>query len=373
MVKLINPFRQRVCPYCGKGFHPGNCAITSSITRKEIRKANSSFLSRAFVQPIKGQKYIRELALRQCPNSDCGELLPYNIERADSYTIAIVGDSSSGKSHYIASCIRLLKERDTLQIIGCSSLIGLGDTDENYRKNYSDYIYKQKIRIPPNQPGIVSEPLIYELVFRQKSFLQPARSVNLLFYDSSGEDMVQQYRMVQYSQFVLNASAIIFLADPLAMPHMVDVLPAHLKPATTREDSASEVLNRIMHTFVLGKGVTPGTQVKTPVAITVSKSDLLKFVVKGGPQPLFLKDSSFPLDTREFEFINEEIRYYLQKYGDKVLVRAAELFANSNFFAVSATGFPSDETTGKFPAIEPLRCLDPLLWALLKIGVISPE
>lgn len=373
MVKLINPFRRRICPYCGESFYPGNCAIASSITTKEIRKAHRGFLARAFVQPIKGQKYIRELALRQCPK--CSALLPYNIERADTYTIAIVGDVSSGKSHYIASCIRLLKERDTLQIIGCSSMIGLRDTDEKYRRDYSDYIYKQKIRIPPTQSGKKIEPLIYELVFRQKSFLQPARSVNLLFYDSSGEDMVQQDRLVRFSQFVLNASAIIFLADPLAMPRMVDVFPAHLKLGTTREDSTSEVLNRIMHTFVLGKGITPGTPLKTPVAISVSKSDLLKFAVKGGPQPLFLKDSSFPskLDTREFEFINEEVRFYLQKYGDKVLVHAAELFENTNFFAVSATGFPSDPATDKFPAIEPLRCLDPLMWALLKIGIISPD
>jgi hypothetical protein len=53
-------------------------------------------------------------------------------------------------------------------------------------------------------------------------------------------------------------------------------------------------------------------------------------------------------------------------------VHSTQLFQNTSFFAVSATGWPVD-SQAKYPAIEPVRVLDPLLWVLAKIGVIAPE
>jgi hypothetical protein len=374
MVRMISPFLRYTCPHCKNSFHPGQCAIVSGQNPGMVlNRPFPGFLGRLLLREIKGRKYEQESALPECPNPGCKQPLPYNIARATSHTIAIVGDSTSGKSHYIASCIDQLRQRQMLQVLRCARLLGQGDTDKEYRDTYYDRVYRDHQKIPGTQRGVVRDPLVYELVFQQTSNFQPPRSVNLLFYDSSGEDMIEQYRMVEFSPYILNASAIIFLADPLAMPSVVAALPAHLRPPVVRPDSTADVLNRIMRTFEMKQGVTPGMRVSTPIAITVSKSDLLKFVLKGNTLPLYLRDSTSTnrLDTHEFETINEEIRSFLQSIGDHVLVHSSQLFKNTSFFAVSATGWPDDH--GKYPSIEPMRVLDPLLWALAKIGVITPE
>ena len=371
MKRLVNPFHKCICPSCGETFYPGNSAIVSK-SGDVIVDAQPGFFARAFITPLEGNEFTRVLALRQCPH--CKGKLPRNVESAQSYTIAIVGDSVSGKSHYIASCIHQLKQDYALQVIGCNSIIGHGDTDTRYFRDYYKPIYIDKQKILGTNPGQKYDPLIYELVFPERSALQPAKSVNLLFYDLSGEDIVEQEAMVEYSYYILNASAIIFLADPIQMPGIVNILPKHLKPTPdqVRQLSTSEVLNRVLQTFRQHLGLRAGQKLRTPVAITVSKSDLLKFAAKGRQSPLFLNDNFYTnrLDVPKFDYISNEVQALLRDLGDRVLLRSSELFENASFFAVSATGWPPDDQ-GKFPPLEPLRCLDPLLWALWKLGIIN--
>ena len=138
---------------------------------------------------LKGQKYTGELALRQCPS--CGKLLPRNFGRVEFHTIAIVGDTESGKSHYIASCIDQLKKGHAWQVIGCTRIVGQEDTDQRYRDTYYAPLYRQLEELAVTRQSIASvrEPLVYEMVFRRKSRLSRAKTVNLLFYDSAGEDL----------------------------------------------------------------------------------------------------------------------------------------------------------------------------------------
>jgi hypothetical protein len=371
MVKLANPLRKNVCPICGEDYYPGNCAIVSN-SGQVLQEAHTGFLARAFVTPLEGRKLIKARAQRQCPY--CGGRLPPNDDYVKNYTIAIVGDSVSGKSHYLASCIHQLKQDHALQVIGCSSVIGQGNTDENYYNTYYLPIYLNRQKILATQPGIRYDPLIYELVFPERSALQPAKTVNLLFYDSSGEDIIEQNNMVVYSQYILNASAIIFLADPMQMPGVVKALPNHLKPTPdlVRRLTTSEVLNRVLETFKRSQRIRPGQKLKTPIAITVSKSDLLKFVAKGRQSPLFLNDNVYAnqLDLPKFDYISNEVQAFLYSAGDRVLLRSSELFEDVCFFAVSATGWPPDDQ-GAFPPLEPVRCLDPLVWALWRLGIIN--
>lgn len=373
MARLVNPFHKSICPSCGKAFYPGNCAIVSK-SSTILQEARPDFFSRAFITPLKGDRFTREYATRQCPH--CQGVLPRNVESAESYTIAIVGDGFSGKSHYIASCIHQLKQDYALQVIGCNSIIGQGNTDDNYYTTYYQPIYVNRQKLIGTPPNVKHDPLIYELVFPQRSALHPAKSVNLLFYDSSGEDIREPTRMVEYSYYILNASAIIFLADPRQMPGIVKILPNYLKPPPGEIQvlTTAEVLNRVLGTFRTRRGLGAAQKLQTPIAITVSKSDLLKFAAKGRQSPLFLNDNYYTnkLDVPKFDLISNEVQRLLHDLGDRTLLRSSQLFENVSFFAVSATGWPPDDQ-GKFPPLEPLRCLDPLLWALWKLGIIDVE
>ncbi len=369
--KLSDPFRARTCPYCNEDYYPGNCAIVANLPYGNVspgdilQKARPGFLPRIFVTSLTGKKYVRTRAERKCPR--CDRALPSNDDRAESYTIAIVGDGSSGKSHYIASCINQLRQFQALQVIGCNQIIGQGTTDNRYYNNYYVPIYMNKQKVPLSDRNVLAEPLIYELVF-------PGKSINLQFYDSSGEDMADPNTMVQFSHFILNASAIIFLADPMTMPGIVNSLPSHLQKQAPRTLSSSQVLNRVIYTFRQHQGGNLNKNLKIPIAIALSKSDLLQFADRGPFPPLYLSDNVLPnqLDIPKFEVISNEIQTLIRRLGDQNLLKSSESFDDVSFFAVSATGWPED-TNGQFPAIEPIRCLDPLLWVLWRLGIIKVE
>lgn len=369
--RLSDPFRAVTCPYCNEDYYPGNCAIVANLSYGNIspgdvlQKVRPGFLPRIFVTSLTGKKYVRTRAERKCPR--CDHALPPNDDRAESYTIAIVGDGSSGKSHYIASCINQLRQFQALQVIGCNQIIGQGTTDQRYYNNYYVPIYMNKQKVPLSDRNVLAEPLIYELMF-------PGKSINLQFYDSSGEDMADPNTMVQFSHFILNASAIIFLADPMTMPGIVNSLPSHLQKQAPRTLSSSQVLNRVIYTFRQHQGGNLNKNLKIPVAITLSKSDLLQFADRGPFPPLYLSDNVLPnqLDIPKFGVISNEIQTLIRRLGDQNLLKSSESFDDVSFFAVSATGWPED-TNGQFPTIEPIRCLDPLLWVLWRLGIIKVE
>lgn len=370
MIKLVNPFRESICPKCNRPYFPGNCAIEATLAfdgyspGDKLREARPGFFARPFMIPLTGPKYTRTRAVRLCPN--CSYHLPPN-DYVESYTIAIVGDGSSGKSHYIASCINQLRQSQALQVIGCNQIIAHGTTDNLYYNNYYVPIYINKQKVPLSQTGIEPEPLIYELVF-------PNKRIHLHFYDSSGEDIVDQQQMVQFSHYVLDASAIIFLADPMTMPGIVRTLPSHIQLQAPRQLNTHQVLDRVIATFKQNQGGNINRNVTIPIAITISKSDLLQFAERSAFPPLYLSENVLPnrLDLPKFEFISNEIQNLIRRVGDKNLLNSSAAFDTVSFFAVSATGWTED-TNGQFPAIEPIRCLDPLLWVMWKLGIINAD
>lgn len=359
------------CPHCHEEFFPGECNIIAKVPYKtkqldinpgDVLKRPSS-LAWIHAEPLTGSLYTLTRAVRQCPN--CDKDWPPNIDTVKSYTIAIVGDSFSGKTHYIASCIRQLLKAPALQVIGCSAIIGQGQTDTIYNNDYYAPVYIAKKKVGNTIAGRITEPLIYELVF-------PGKSVNLLFYDASGEDMMNPDQMVLYSNYILNASAIIFLADPMAMDSILQSIPDHIKAQQPlRTISPAQALNRIITTFKQKNRIGPKNKVRTPIAITISKSDLLDFTEKTTNLPLYLRDNVLAnrLDTNMFDVISGQVQNMLMRHGDSVLLRTSQMFENVSFFAVSATGWAADDQE-EFRVIEPRRCLDPLLWALWRLGII---
>lgn len=369
--KWMNPFLKRTCYICGESYHPGNCAIISQVSGEILRPVQSGFLARFWVIDLKGRKVARERAVRHCPHCD-SEL----VDDANSYTIAIVGDSSSGKSHYIASCIHQLLQGHAAQMIGFTSLTGLGDTNERYYREYYEPIYIQRQKVSLTQqagPGTPYRPLIYKMKFPSKP------SINLLFYDASGEDISDPTNFAQYSHFVLDASAIIFLADPMQMPKIVGKLPHHLSPQQTgqpiRPMTSGMVLDRVMNSFRVANIIDEGKKVKTPIAITLSKSDLLTFTASlDASSALYLYDNSYTnqLDIFQFTNISRQVEALISQFGDSQLILLSKEFEKVCFFAVTATGWTPDPN-GAFPPLEPKRCLDPLLWALWQLGMINTE
>jgi GTPase SAR1 family protein len=366
-----------VCPFCGEEFYVGDCAIVSRLNPGKILSPSPQGISRIHsrLSPIRleGPQYTLEQACRQCPH--CGNLLPYNFEFAANITIAIVGDIGSGKSHYIAALIHQLRNgllQGQSEYLRLTSLTP--EIDRTYTNEYLEPLFKNKRSIAPTMIASqqIQKPLIYEITTRRTS--RYSTRFNILLYDVAGEDYVNPSRLIQYSRHVLNASAIIFLADPMTMSEISGRLPAHLQSRTmTTSRSASDVLSSILASFERYMSVSPGSSLfATPVAIMVSKSDLLKFLTNRSSSYRFLERPQYvgKIDVKDLAVVDHEVRDLLDQFGERTLLQAAQAFPKVAFFATSATGYAPDKN-GVFPAVEPIRCLDPLLWILWQLRILD--
>lgn len=377
----VDPFYvKRLCPYCIQEFYPGDCKIVSTRNKGTVLVDAPTGLKRQLArrnpERLDGPKYLKEMACRVCPH--CGHELPYNIERVDNISIAVVGDTYSGKSHFIAAFIHQLRDglagTDARRYVRFECLTQ--EVEDAYLKNFYEPLFIKKQRLAATQPAIdpTREPLIYELVIRESKD-HPAKKINLNVYDAAGEDQANQSRVVQYSQYILNSDAIIFLADPITMPKIFASLPPHLQNAPVTGRKTATVLNTIIRIYERHKGLEPGSRlVSVPIAITLSKSDLLKMLRPVSQPYSFLTNPEYngTVDLREQAIIDREVRELIQEFGDQSLLHTTRNFSKVGYFATSATGFaPNDDDT--YPRIEPCRCLDPIFWALYKLHIIKAD
>ncbi len=367
---------KRTCPNCIKEFYPGDCDIVSfTDPNNVIKAAPTGGLKKRFArinpEPITGDLVLK-LARRKCMH--CGYLLPSNIEQVDNINIAIVGDTFSGKSHYIAALIHQIQQGELQRADRYARFDCMTQNIENdYIREIIKplFVDKQELIATPQAIDVNRPPLIYELIL-SPSPGYPARRINLVLYDASGEDLAIKERMVQFSRYVFSANAIIFLADPTSMPEIYNLLPAFLQKKAATGRTSSSVLNSIIRLIEDYRGYESGARLSsTPIAITVTKSDLLKQLTSIQYQYNFLKKPVYngTINLQDLDGVNQEVRQLLEDYGERTLLQATHNFSKVRFFATSATGYAPD-MNGTYPAIDPCRCLDPILWILHELDIL---
>lgn len=364
------------CPFCANEYRLGDFAIVSEVSRAVTKEAPKTSLDRLIsvvrVQSLEGKKNTLDRNLRQCPNPICGRLLPFNIEYVeDNITIAVIGDSYSGKSHFIAAAIQQLKERRVPPELG---LVGFSPSasgiEERYKNDYFDPLFKRNepLQLTPSAKRPLDDPLIYEMSIA-------GRRINLLIYDASGEDIAQIDIRVQNKPHILNARAMIFLADPWSIPGFVDQLAHHLRPdpklLTGR--MAADVLSNVIGVFKRASGHVRDTHFSLPVAVALSKSDLIPYLITKSGNPLYpvLASTQYPslLNRNESNGIHGVVRQLLLEVGEYSLVSLEQTIERINFSAITATGAAQD-SQGKYPQVVPHRCLDPLFWTLRELEIV---
>jgi hypothetical protein len=380
---FVNPTLKIRCPYCLSTFHPGDCAIYSTskpgkLLRQSPTRGNVEYVrSRTWIEDLTGPEFTTEMAVRQCPF--CKQMLFEGIETCENINITIIGDIYSGKTHYIATLIDQLK-RGVLTQNG-NSFVQLRPLNEYTNKTYRDAYYKPIIQ--DHTTAIASltgrydaqgslarnEPLVYRLVIQENSSGTP-KMLNLLLYNLSGEDFADNTSLAQSGEHGLQADGIIYLADPLSMPHITQQIPTTSQLPVLPSHTAGELLSAVLYRLEQYNRVRLGGTVSTPTAITISKADFLQYVIPQQErshywlmhQPAY--DGKAHLD--DIQHVDQEVRSILYRYGETALLQISKRFDDVSFFAISATGNAPD-STGKYPYIEPHRCLDPFIWLLWKL------
>jgi GTPase SAR1 family protein len=386
---FVNPTFTIRCPYCRYTFHPGDAIISSLAHSNTVlytppkHGSLKYYLSRVKIEELSGTKYTTEMARRVCPS--CHRLLPEH-EMDRTLNIAIVGDTSSGKTHFIAVLIDQLKRgllmqagNDGMRLISLSP-----ETDRKYMSEYYTPILQNRdARMGGTARGtfsasgtpVTSDPLIYQLMLHDNR-TNITQTVNLLLYDIAGEEIADSTLIVQFGEHILRADAIIYLADPMTIEKVREQLPSHLQPGSQEVSarSAHEVLANVMYRFEQYQRIAPGTNIEVPTAIMLSKSDLLKYTLPVSQHRNYLIFQPETYDGKahpqELARLHQEVESCLRFYGEQALLQVSSRFTQFHFFAVSATGAPPDGN-GKYIHLEPLRCLDPFVWILWKLGYIE--
>lgn len=368
---------KRTCPNCIQQFYPGDCDIVSSTDPNTILKhAPTGNLKKHYArinpEPITGDLVLK-LAHRKCVH--CGYLLPTNIEKVTSLSIAIIGDTFSGKSHYIGAVIDQiqkgeLQRADRFASFNCMTQ----DIERDYINNIIKPLFEDKQVVQSTQQATDTNrpPLIYELILQPSSPEYPVRYLNLILYDAAGEDLAIKERMVQFSRYVFSADAIIFLVDPMSIPEIYNQLPAFLQQKVATGRKSASVLTSVIRLIEDYRGKGGNNRLSsTPVAIALTKSDLLKQLTAVHKQYHFLKKPTYngTIDLQDLEIVDQEVRKLLEEYKERPLLQATQNFAKVHFFATSATGYAPD-ANGKYPMVDPCRCLDPILWILYQLEIL---
>lgn len=376
---MIHIWIKRTCPVCIEPFYPGDCAIVSANTSGKVLKAapvewRHKALARMLPLPLEGKVFVQEGAYRQCPNDECKYRLPSNIEIADNINIVVAGDTNSGKSHYIAAMIHEILQgrlQPTKQFFRPNCLTQ--DIEHLYFRDVLDPLFHRKQVLPPTQTAVDVNryPLIYELVIRS-SPQHPPRRVNLLFYDTAGEDMADEERLIRFSRYVFNSNGIIFLVDPARIPAFAQTLPAHLQSKTARGQTVSGVLNLIVQLLEkYHKRDAAARLASIPMAITIAKSDLVGQVQAAQQEYTFWQQTrnDGTMGWTDLDKVNQEVQQFLVDYGEDQLLQATHSLSRKRFFATSATG-NAPNAQGKYTDINPIRCLDPVRWILYELGIL---
>lgn len=388
-----------LCPACFTKLYLGNCPIVSGrrtqydpVTKRDqgvVLETPFWPIGAVNVPPLTGRKYTMEDARRQCTNKDCKYELPHNIERVPSMTLAIVGDTFSGKTHYIAGLIHQIKNEWQLMAAraGRSGRVDIECLTPNLETDYLRSFTTNLLPIQATSPmsqGTYPQPLIYSVVSSQYA-QRPAAEFNLLIYDIAGEHFHED-QLIHFGEFVLNTNAFIYVADPFAIPAITSKLPSQLQNdlrnmiAQAQQRELADGLRKTISRLKRYRDMSHRARLRElPIAIMFSKSDLLRHVTVPLPVPhsfTFLQQPQYDmrLDLDDIKKVDGEVRWLLEICGQSALLNAASGFDQVKFLATSATGQPPEPgTQSEFRNVRPTRCLDPFLWMLYQLGVIESK
>ncbi len=308
---------------------------------------------------------------RICPH--CHFELASDIGQVDSRIIAIIGGSATGKTHYIASLVKLLQGEVGQNFNITVRMMG-EDTERRWINDFYTPLFVRKTILPGTQSGainsIVKSPLMFRFMFNDGRRL---RALNVSFFDSAGEDMTSLASMVVQNRYICHADGIIFLLDPLQIPRVRFQLPArNIKlPQENLAASPEYIVGHLRDLFEREHGLRAVQRVNVPIAFTLSKIDMLTDILDPGSALLRYGHHPGYVDLNDIQGISTEVSNYLSEWiNQSFLGTVRNGFSTYNFFGVSALGEPPD-ANGHLSTVAPLRVEDPFLWLLYKLDLIK--
>jgi hypothetical protein len=358
--------RTVVCPSCFEEF-PLRRLLYSDYAGGKPAPAAYTVLDRLLGRPPRPPRnqHGQVLGRKLCPN---GHVLPFTAGAQASLVIGLIGAKFSGKSHYIAALVQRL-EGQVGNDLQAALLPVTDETSERYRQEFFDPLFRNRLELSLTVG--TPAPLIYDFTLDGHLWGEKDnRSVTLALYDTAGENFDSPSAVQQMVKYVGVASGVMLLIDPLQLPAVREALPATVRLPEVEDPNA--IIGRVLRELEGGRVLVENAPLATPVAVVLTKCDVLRDAGLIEPNRLWCTDE------RHVGYFHKDLHAdvsgmmgeYVRRWSPAVYNTVARRFAHFAFFGVSATGCASDSGTRRYKYISPWRVEDPLLWLLAEVGVI---
>src|SRR3954447_20867153 len=306
-----------------------------------------------------------------CPN---GHRLPPDYLDRPTVVVGLVGLTGASKSTYLTVLLDALFE-GALAPLDISVEMD-EESAERFEINYRQPLMVDKRQLPLTplllEEGQSPEPLT--VVFRRASRGQPERSMNVVFFDASGEQLYRKEDLGRFGKFLYVASGLIVVLSPGIFPGLAAVAdPGENSIGLARP---TQMLVNLADLLRSARGLHKDAYLAdVSASVILSKADKL------------LSRRNFPAETlRDPELSSAALpqRFEEVRANSALLVDFLELNGGSNLLttllgrlpdptvhAVSATG--AEPVDGRYPSITPHGVLDPLLVLLARHRFIPGE
>lgn len=286
--------------------------------------------------------------------SACDTMLSREHTESRKQFIPIIGGPSVGKSAYLFSLSRHLKEV-TAPSLGMSANF----IDAHQHQIYESVTESMNKGYPPNKTA-ETLPKAFDMLFQRKK----TNNITLYLYDPAGEAFLDSDQLVPH-KFLGYLSGIILLVDPFSFEKMSAHYASSLLNTTGISPSTAnvnDILTRLMIAMHRDFGLKSTDKVKIPLAVVINKVDACGLEDIIGEKAVDLYPPKNEKETRGARR-NRLIRKVLHDdWNEKHFVSQLEThFSHVEFFTVSALGHSPD---GKATRFTQIRVEKPALWIL---------
>ena len=305
-----------------------------------------------------------------CPN---GHRLPPDYLERPTIVVGLVGLTGASKSTYLTVLIDLL-------YAGALAPLNISVEMDEHSADRFETQYRQLLvdhRQLPLTPPLLEEgqsPEPFTLVLRRATRGAPERSVNVVFFDASGEQLYRREDLGRFGKFLYVASGVIVVLSPGIFPGLRTT--ADPGEAAIGPSRPLQMLVNLADLLRSARGLRKDAWLDgVSASVILSKADKLR------ARPDFpaetLRNEPFTVASlpRLFEGMRANsarlVDFLEGNGGSNLLTTLLGRLPDPTVHAVSATG--SDPANGQYPRIEPIGVLEPLLVLLARHNFIPSE